>query len=59
VPDVIKNTNLKIVQRVVATDDHDVPGGSMSVQPQRKAALTTFSIGIVAVFQEGTMYPCC
>lgn len=56
-PDAIKNTNLKIAHRIVATDDREAMAGAMSMDPQQKGALATFGVGTVAVFQDGEDAP--
>ncbi|WP_426103603.1 ATP-binding protein [Massilia sp. TSP1-1-2] len=56
-PDVIKNTNLKIAHRIVAIDDREVLAGAMAMNPQQTAALATFGVGVVAVFQDGEDAP--
>lgn len=52
-PDVIKNTNLKIVHRIVAEDDRKVLAGTMVMNERQSNALATLTVGQAAVFSEG------
>jgi len=54
-PDVIKNTNLKIVHRIVAEDDRTVLAGSMVMNERQKKSLATLipGKGQAVVFSEG------
>lgn len=56
-PDVIKNTNLKIVHRVVAADDRAVLAGSMAMDDEQSEALAVLALGQAAVFREGDDSP--
>ena len=56
-PDVIKNTNLKIVHRTVAADDRQVLAGAMAMNEQQAQTLATFRRGQAAVFSEGDDAP--
>ena len=49
-PDVIKNTNLKIVHRIVSGDDREVLGRAMAMSDRQVAALSSFQRGQAAVF---------
>lgn len=51
-PEIIKNTNLKIVHRVVAADDRAVLAGAMAMDERQALALATFKLGQAAVFSE-------
>jgi len=53
-PDVIKNTNLKIVHRIVSGDDREVLGRAMAMSERQVAALTSFKRGQAAVFSGAT-----
>lgn len=62
-PDVIKNTNLKIAHRVLASDDRQVLAGSMSMDEKQARALSILAIrkeeGVseAIVFSEGDDIP--
>jgi hypothetical protein len=51
-PDAVKNTNLKIVHRVVARDDRDTLGAAMQADPQQSAYFGVLSAGEAVVFAE-------
>ena len=55
--DVIKNTNLKIVHRIVAGDDRQVLGQTMNMDEQQRDMLSTLRVGQAAVFAEGDDRP--
>jgi hypothetical protein len=52
-PDVIKNTNLKIVHRIVAEDDRATMAGATAMNEEQKASLAILGIGKAAVFEDG------
>lgn len=52
-PDAIKNTNLKIMHRIVAQDDREVMGGSMNLNDDQKAFVASLDRGYAAVYAEG------
>lgn len=56
-PDVIKNTNLKIIQRTVAGDDRAVLAATMNMSPEESAYLATLRRGEAVVFAEGDDRP--
>ena len=56
-PDVIKNTNLKIMHRVVSTEDRLVVGGAMNLDDQKSRRVVSFPSGEAAVFGEGDDIP--
>ena len=56
-PDVIKNTNLKIVHRLVAGDDRAAVAAAMSMSPEQSQQLTMLTPGRAAVFSEGDHTP--
>jgi hypothetical protein len=56
-PDAIKNTNLKIVHRMVAQDDREIVGGTMNLTPPQTRFLTTLSTGQAVVYTEGMRKP--
>ena len=51
--DVIKNTNLKVLHRVVAEDDRTLVGGTMNLDEAQKRFVTTLKTGQAVVFAEG------
>ena len=55
--DVIKNTNLKIVHRVVAADDRHVMANAMAMDEAQTRALSILTRGQAAVFSEGDDAP--
>ncbi len=56
-PDAVKNTNLKIMHRVVAEDDRDVMGGAMNLDEDQKRYVTALRTGQAAVYAEGADKP--
>jgi DNA helicase HerA-like ATPase len=56
-PDIIKNTNLKIIHRTVAGDDRTVLAQSMNMEPPQCATLATLPALQAAVFAEGDDRP--
>lgn len=52
-PDVIKNTNLKIVHRIVAEDDRKALAGTMVMNERQCNALASLTVGQAAAFSEG------
>ncbi len=57
-PDAIKNTNLKIMHRMVAMDDREVMGGSMNLGENQLRVIAALEPGRAAVFAEGADNPC-
>ena len=51
--DVVKNTNLKIMHRLVAEDDRRVMGEAMNVQERETKKIVSMNVGEAAVFSEG------
>ena len=51
-PDVIKNTNLKIIHRVVASDDRSALGGAMAMDENQVHVLAILELGDAVVFSE-------
>ncbi len=51
--DVIKNTNLKIMHRVVAEDDRRIMSASMNIKEHDAPIISTFVVGEAVVFSEG------
>jgi hypothetical protein len=52
-PDVMKNTNLKIVHRLIAQDDRQSIGQTMNLNPDQQAHLSILTPGMAAVYAEG------
>jgi hypothetical protein len=57
VPDVIKNTAVKIVHRLPAADDRAAVGATMNLTGDQSAYLVTLIPGEAAVFTDGMDYP--
>ena len=57
IPDVIKNTAVKIVHRLPAADDRQVVGATMNLTEDQSAYLVTLVPGEAAVFTDGMDYP--
>lgn len=56
-PDVVKNTNLKIMHRIVSEEDRRVVGGSMNLDHQGSKRVTSIPVGEAVVFSEGDDSP--
>jgi len=57
IPDVIKNTAVKIVHRLPAADDRDTVGATMNLTPDQSRYLVTLVPGEAAVHADGMDYP--
>jgi hypothetical protein len=57
IPDVIKNTAVKIVHRLPAQDDRDVVGATMNLRLAQSEYLVTLRPGEAAVHADGMDYP--
>ena len=57
IPDVIKNTAVKIVHRLPAADDRQAVGATMNLSEDQSAYLVTLTPGEAAVFTDGMDYP--
>jgi hypothetical protein len=57
IPDVIKNTAVKIVHRLPAADDRDTVGATMNLSPAQSQYLVTLPPGEAAVHADGMDYP--
>jgi len=55
--DAIKNTNLKIMHRMVAADDREVMGGTMNLDQAQLRIVAALRVGQAAVFAEGADGP--
>ena len=51
--DVVKNTNLKVMHRIVAEDDRRVMASSMNIKEIDAPIVSTLSVGEAVVFSEG------
>lgn len=58
-PEVMKNSNLKIMHRIVATEDRDVMGGTMNLDERQKRHAATLNAkeGEAIFFREGLDRP--
>ena len=52
-PEVLKNTNTKIVHKLFAQDDKDTIGNTMALDEEQKAFLSSLSQGRAVVFSQG------
>jgi uncharacterized protein len=57
IPDVIKNTAVKIVHRLPAADDRDTVGATMNLTGAQSRYLVTLTPGEAAVHTDGMDYP--
>jgi uncharacterized protein len=57
VPDVIKNTAVKLTHRLPAADDRDAVGATMNMTRAQNRFLVTLPPGEAAVFADGMDYP--
>lgn len=55
--DVIKNTNLKLIHRIVAGDDRELVGACMNMTGGQKNRLATLAVGQAVVFSENMEGP--
>lgn len=56
-PDVLKNTNLKVVHRLVAKEDREAIAGCTNMTPAQARALATLSVGEAFAYAEGLDKP--
>lgn len=56
-PDLIKNTNVKIVHRTVAEEERMLIGGSMHMTEEQIDSLASLKQGVAAVYSEGDNRP--
>ena len=56
-PDVIKNTAVKITHRLPAADDRDAVGATMNATPEQSRYLVTLPTGQAAAFADGMDFP--
>jgi hypothetical protein len=52
-PDILKNTNLKVVHRLIAQDDRISIGQTMNLNEEQQIHLGTLTPGMAAVYAEG------
>lgn len=52
-PDVLKNTNTKIVHKIFAQDDKEVIGNTLSLTDEQKGYLSNLNTGRAVVFTQG------
>jgi hypothetical protein len=57
VPDVVKNTALKIVHRLPAHDDRQVVGAAMNLDEEQSRQVVSLEPGVAAVFADGMDRP--
>jgi hypothetical protein len=57
VPDVVKNTALKIVHRLPAHDDREVVGAAMNLDDEQSRQVVSLRPGVAAVFADGMDRP--
>jgi uncharacterized protein len=55
--DVIKNTALKIVHRLPASDDRDAVGGTMNLTEEQSQFVVSLSPGVAAISADGMDHP--
>ncbi len=56
-PDIIKNTNLKVMHRIVAEDDRIIVGEAMNMGEDQKRYIASLNVGEAAVYGEGDDNP--
>lgn len=56
-PEALKNTNLKIMHRIVAVDDRDSMGGAMNLDDHQKRHVTALGQGRAVVYAERMEIP--
>jgi uncharacterized protein len=57
IPDVIKNTSIKIMHRLPARDDREAVGATMNLSDEQSEFMVTVQPGLAAVFTDGMDYP--
>lgn len=55
--DVVKNTSLKIMHRLVAAEDRRLLGGTMNLTPEQEERIASLGTGVAAVYGEGDDRP--
>ena len=51
--DIIKNTNLKVMHRLVSADDRRIMGATMNLDREQERQITSLCVGEAAVYSEG------
>ncbi len=51
-PEVLKNTNTKIVHRIFAADDKEAIGNTMALEKEQKEFLSKLDVGRAIVFNQ-------
>jgi Helicase HerA-like C-terminal len=57
VPDVVKNTALKVIHRLPARDDRDIVGAAMNLDDAQSRQVVSLEPGVAAVFTDGMDRP--
>ncbi len=57
VPDVVKNTALKVVHRLPSSDDRELVGATMNLDAEQSRQVVSFPPGVAAVFADGMDRP--
>jgi len=57
IPDALKNTNLKIVHRLVSKDDREAVGNTINLDDNQTRYLTTLETGEAVAYTEGMQKP--
>jgi hypothetical protein len=57
VPDVVKNTALKVLHRLPAADDRELVGATMNLDAEQSRQVVSFAPGVAAVFADGMDRP--
>ncbi|MEZ5549043.1 MAG: DUF87 domain-containing protein [Pseudomonadales bacterium] len=56
-PDAIKNSNLKVLHRLVSEDDRKIIGASINLDDTQKRRMATLTVGEAVVYVEGLRKP--
>lgn len=57
IPDVVKNTALKVVHRLPAKDDREIVGAAMNLDDDQSRQVVSLEPGVAAVFSDGMDRP--
>lgn len=52
-PEIVKNTNLKVMHRIVADDDRNIMAATMNIDRNESVAVTSLQSGHAVVYSEG------
>ena len=58
IPDVIRNTQLKVVHRLTSSDDQSAMAASMGLDDSQRRALATLGVGEAVAFSTRSIEPC-